>query len=139
MNPGHAIEAGWFLLDACKDPIEGVDMKTLITKAEKVIEMAFVNGWDGDTGHGQMGNPVTHATKDKNLALSQGVCKGGMIYFQDVLGLTPSQLEWNMKLWWPQAETMISYAKLFVLSNKQDHLDRLKLATDWTYNHLVDS
>ena len=54
------------------------------------------------------------------------------------MGLTPSQLEWNMKLWWPQAETMISYAKLFANSYEQVHLDRLKLVTDWTYSHLVD-
>ena len=33
---------------------------------------------------------------------------GGMIAFNDALGYPPQQLEWDMKLWWPQCETMIA-------------------------------
>ena len=33
---------------------------------------------------------------------------GGMFYFVDVLGRPCEQLEWDMKLWWPQCEAMIA-------------------------------
>ncbi len=57
---------------------------------------------------------------------------------QDACGMTPSPLEWPMKLWWPQAEAMIAFAKAFALTLAPEQLTRLQEVTEWTYAHLVD-
>lgn len=52
--------------------------------------------------------------------------------------MSPSQLEWPMKLWWPQAESMIAFAKAFAHTLQPRYLQRLQLVAEWTYAHLVD-
>ncbi|EPQ07540.1 N-acylglucosamine 2-epimerase [Myotis brandtii] len=49
---------------------------------DKFLLLLFCSGWDPD--------------------------HGGLLYFQDVDGLCPTQLEWAMKLWWPHSEAMIA-------------------------------
>lgn len=78
VNPGHSLEAAWFLLS------EGLasDNKAAIEGARKIIDVTLPLGLD------------------KN--------RGGIIAFTDVCGKPPVQLEWDMKLWWPQCEAMIA-------------------------------
>ncbi len=47
-------------------------------------------------------------------------------------------MQWPMKLWWPQAESMIAFAKAFAATMQPAHLERLQVVADWTYAHLVD-
>lgn len=131
LNPGHAIEAGWFLLSA-DAALEG--------QALQVIDWAFEAGWDGDLGNGTVGRPAVGRSPDAPpvAGTGRGAGSGGMIYFQDVRGLSPSQLEWPMKLWWPQAEAMIAFAMAFAQTLDPVHLQRLQTVMDWTYSHLVD-
>lgn len=78
VNPGHSLEAAWFVM------AEGIltgDPDTLI-QGRRIMDLAFPLGWD-----------------PKN---------GGIIAFRDLKGLPPVQLEWDMKLWWPQCEAMIA-------------------------------
>jgi N-acylglucosamine 2-epimerase len=44
-----------------------------------------------------------------------------------------------MKLWWPQAEAMVAYAKAYATTLDPVHLAKLQLVADWVYAHLVDS
>ncbi|XP_023561132.1 N-acylglucosamine 2-epimerase isoform X2 [Octodon degus] len=79
-NPGHALEAGWFLLQYASrkgDP----ELQAYVI--EKFLLQPFNSGWDPNYG--------------------------GLFYFQDADGLCPTQLEWNMKLWWPHCEAMIAF------------------------------
>ncbi|KAM9576785.1 N-acylglucosamine 2-epimerase [Trichechus inunguis] len=79
-NPGHALEAGWFLLHHA---IRKGDLELRAHIIDKFLLLPFRSGWDPD--------------------------HGGLFYFQDVDGLCPTQLEWAMKLWWPHSEAMIAF------------------------------
>ena len=81
LNPGHAIEAMWFIMDL------GVRLKNqeLIEKAAKIAVQMVEYGWDKQYG--------------------------GIFYFLDRDGHPAQQLEWDQKLWWVHVETLISMAK----------------------------
>ena len=110
-NPGHAIEAGWFLLEwarAQRDaPLESL--------ASDINGWAFDQGWDAAGG-------------------------GGFIYFVDVDGHSPTQLEWNMKLWWPVNEAMIALARTTTLGGNSagSGFERYVKTADWAFSHLAD-
>ncbi|CAK9002331.1 unnamed protein product [Durusdinium trenchii] len=92
MNPGHAIEAGWFILSYAQRTAN----HELAEVAEKMITWSFEAGWDKD--------------------------HGGLFYFLDAEGRSPVFLEWDMKLWWPHNEAMIAFAMLYEASCKEEHL-----------------
>ncbi|XP_040830534.1 N-acylglucosamine 2-epimerase isoform X3 [Ochotona curzoniae] len=79
-NPGHALEAGWFLL--CHAARKG-DPNLRAYVIDKFLLLPFHSGWDPE--------------------------HGGLFYFQDADHLCPTQLEWSMKLWWPHSEAMIAF------------------------------
>ncbi|XP_031800363.1 N-acylglucosamine 2-epimerase isoform X1 [Sarcophilus harrisii] len=79
-NPGHALEAGWFLL---RHAIRQRDAERKALIIEKFILQPFQSGWDTENG--------------------------GIFYFQDADKFCPTQLEWDMKLWWPHNEAMIAF------------------------------
>ena len=68
MNPGHAIEAGWFLLTYA----QRTNDNELMDVARDMIEWSFEIGWDKQYE--------------------------GLFYFLDSEGHSPPYLEWNMKL-----------------------------------------
>jgi hypothetical protein len=68
LNPGHAIEAGWFLLAYARRMGDA----GLQATAVEVIDWSFDLGWDEE--------------------------HGGIYYFLDSQGLPPPYLEWNMKV-----------------------------------------
>ena len=78
VNPGHSLEAAWFIM------AEGI-----------------VTGND---------DAVAAAKRIIDITLPLGIDKkhGGIIAFTDLNGKPPVQLEWDMKLWWPQCEAMIA-------------------------------
>ncbi|XP_012668673.1 N-acylglucosamine 2-epimerase isoform X2 [Otolemur garnettii] len=79
-NPGHALEAGWFLL---RHSIQKGDLELRAHIIDKFLLLPFHSGWDPE--------------------------HGGLFYFQDVDDFCPTQLEWAMKLWWPHSEAMIAF------------------------------
>lgn len=85
VNPGHSMEAAWFIMS------EGI-----ITGNDEAIEF---------------GKKVIDAT----LPIGLDKKHGGFIAFADADGKPPVQLEWDMKLWWPQCETMIALRLAYIL------------------------
>ena len=65
-------QAGWFLLAHARAKGD----EALAARALRVIDDNFAWGWD--TGDGGAGG------------------SGGLLYFRDVEGYSPTQLEWNM-------------------------------------------
>ncbi|PVD24610.1 hypothetical protein C0Q70_15094 [Pomacea canaliculata] len=105
--PGHAIEAGWFLLQRAqklKDPT----LKSLAI--DKFILTSFNRGWD---------------TK-----------YGGLFYFLDVDGESPVQLEWDMKLWWPHNEAMIALLMAYIERRDADLLEKFSTVFNYCYSHV---
>lgn len=109
MNPGHAIEAGWFVYNYAKRT-NNSELKAI---GVNMIEWSFELGWDREHG-------------------------GGLLYFLDSEGLSPPYLEWSMKLWWPHTEAMIAYAILFEDTRQVQYWERFKLVYDYTIRHFSD-
>ena len=139
----HAIEAGWFLIDAAgagtaSGASAAARNPALLDRALQVVDWAFDCGWDVASRVVPGAQAATSAALLASHAQGVGAHSGGMLYFQDACGLSPSPLEWPMKLWWPQAEAMIAFAKAFAATMQPAHLERLQVVADWTYAHLVD-
>ena len=104
-NPGHAIEASWFIM----------------------LE-AMINGSD---------EAKRFAKKVLDASMELGVDKkhGGIISFCDVKGNPPVQLEWDMKLWWPQCEAIIANRLAYELFGE----DSYKEASEKMYDYAIEN
>ena len=109
VNPGHSMEAAWFVMT------EG-----LLTNNQEAI--AF-------------------GKKVIDLTMPLGIDKkhGGIIAFTDVDGKPPVQLEWDMKLWWPQCETMIAARLAYLLFNEEKYNDLYEELKKYCKQFFVDT
>lgn len=108
LNPGHAIEAMWFIMDLGLR----LDNRELIDKAAKIAVQMTEYGWDKK--------------------------HGGILYFLDMKGHPPQQLEWDQKLWWVHIEALISMAKGYQLTGSQDCLKWFEIIHEYTWEHFKD-
>nr|XP_028567880.1 N-acylglucosamine 2-epimerase [Podarcis muralis] len=108
-NPGHAIEAGWFLLRYAQ---RQQDSDLVAQAVEKFMKEPFRLGWDPE--------------------------HGGLFAFQDVDGLCPTQLEWKMKLWWPHTEAMIAFLMGFAETRDQELLERFVQVAKYAFAKFSD-
>ncbi|TVQ11195.1 MAG: N-acylglucosamine 2-epimerase [Balneolaceae bacterium] len=108
LNPGHAIEAGWFL----QHWAQYLKRDDLSKIAVNMVRWSYERGWDKE--------------------------KGGIYYFLDSKGYSPTQLEWNMKLWWPHCEAL--YAHLLNFSITGDEQDRaaFEQVHEYTFSRFPD-
>jgi N-acylglucosamine 2-epimerase len=89
INPGHSIEAMWFIMDIARRR----SAQQLIERAVDVILNTLAFGWDAE--------------------------HGGIFYFMDVDGKPPQQLEWDQKLWWVHVESLVALAMGYLLTGRQ--------------------
>ena len=108
MNPGHAIEAMWFIMDLG----ERLNKPELIKKAVETTIKMIEYGWDKQ--------------------------HGGIFYFMDRLGCPPQQLEWDQKLWWVHIETLISLLKGYHLTGSEECLKWFETMHNYTWEHFKD-
>ncbi len=108
INPGHAIEAMWFIMDLGKR----LYRQELVEKAVETTLAMIEYGWDKQYG--------------------------GIFYFMDRLGHPTQQLEWNQKLWWVHIETLISLLKGYRLTKNEECLHWYKKVHDYTWSHFKD-
>ena len=109
INPGHAIEAMWFIMDLG----ERLNRPELIEKAVKTTLTMIEYGWDKQ--------------------------HGGIFYFMDRLGHPTQQLEWDQKLWWVHIETLISLLKGYQLTGSKECLAWFEKIHDYTWSHFKDT
>ena len=108
LNPGHAIEAMWFIMDLGKR----LGRPDLIEKAKNTALLMAEYGWDKEFG--------------------------GIFYFMDLKGCPPQELEWDQKLWWVHIETMISMIKGYALTGDPRCLEWFRRVEDYTWSHFKD-
>jgi len=108
INPGHAIEAMWFVMD------QGVRLHRpqLVEKAVETTLKMIEYGWDKKYG--------------------------GLFYFMDRKGAPLLQLEWDQKLWWVHIETLISLLKGYQLTKSEQCLEWFEKVHAYTWNHFKD-
>lgn len=108
INPGHAIEAMWFLMDI---GVRNND-QNLITKAKDICLQMLEIGWDKD--------------------------HGGIYYFLDSKGYPLQQLEWDQKLWWVHVEALIATLKGYQLTKDEHCLQWFIKIHDYSWQHFND-
>ncbi|MBO9659981.1 MAG: AGE family epimerase/isomerase, partial [Chitinophagaceae bacterium] len=108
INPGHGIEAMWFIMDLAEKQQDAA----LIQKAVDITIATLEYAWD-----------------EKHE---------GVFYFLDQKGTPPQQLEWDQKLWWVHIESMISLAKGFLHTNDPRCWQWFEKLHAYTWKHFVD-
>ena len=108
MNPGHTIEAMWFIMDL------GIRLNdtSLIDKAVTIMLNTLEYGWDKEYG--------------------------GIFYFLDIQGHPPQQLEWDQKLWWVHVEALVALAKGFQHTGDMRCKEWFDKVHDYTWSHFKD-
>jgi N-acylglucosamine 2-epimerase len=109
LNPGHAIEAMWFIMDLGKR----LNDEALIKKACNIMLHTLEYGWDKEYG--------------------------GIFYFLDVKGHPPQQLEWDQKLWWVHVEALVALAKGYALTGDERCATWFLKMHDYTWKHFKDA
>jgi N-acylglucosamine 2-epimerase len=109
LNPGHAIEGAWFVLQEAKH--RNNDSK-LIELGTKMLDWMWEIGWDKEYG--------------------------GITYFKDVKGLPVQEYWHDMKFWWPQNETIIATLLAHELTGDKKYAEWHKMIHEWTFSHFPD-
>jgi N-acylglucosamine 2-epimerase len=108
LNPGHGIEAMWFMMDiGCRR-----DDQQLIKRATQTVLDILDHSWDKEYG--------------------------GIFYFLDAQGHPPQQLEWDQKLWWVHLETLVALSKARVLAPGDKVEQWYTRVHDYTWSHFPD-
>lgn len=108
INPGHGIEAMWFLIDI---GVRRQD-KSLIELAAKTIITTLEYSWDKEFG--------------------------GIFYFMDIKGHPPLQLEWDQKLWWVHLETLVALTKAMEHIDDHRLSDWYTKVHQYSWDHFPD-
>lgn len=109
INPGHGIEAMWFVMDIARRRQD----KELINRAIEVILNTLDFAWDKEYG--------------------------GIYYFLDAKGYPPQQLEWDRKLWWVHLETLVALSMGYLLTRNEKCWQWYQKVHQYTWNHFMDT
>jgi len=110
LNPGHAIEGAWFILEEAK--YRNHDQQ-LIALGCKMLDYMWERGWDTE--------------------------QGGILYFRDVYG-KPVQEYWqDMKFWWPHNEAIIATLSAYLLTGNSKYAEWHQLVHAYAYKHFHDA
>lgn len=108
VNPGHTLEATWFLMNLGKR----LDDCSIIDRAVSIALNTASYGWDKKYG--------------------------GIFYFMDRKGNPPQQLEWDQKLWWVHIESAIAMIKGYSLTGNDKCLEWFERIHEYMWEHFKD-
>lgn len=109
VNPGHSLEASWFLM------AEGVlhGNAEAVEAARKIIDITMPLGLDKK--------------------------HGGIIAFTDVKNRPRAQLEWDMKLWWPQCEAIMANRLAYITFGDAEYGENYENLLAYAFKYMADS
>lgn len=109
LNPGHAIEAAWFMMD------EGRLRKDsqLIELGCQMLDYSWQRGWDRDFG--------------------------GLYYFRDVYHRPVQEYWHDMKFWWPHNEAIIATLMAYLLTGRDKYAQWHRQVHNWSFQHFSDA
>ena len=108
LNPGHAIEASWFIMMEGKYRGDS----ELIELGCRILDWMWHRGWDEEYG--------------------------GVLYFVDVKGLPVQEYWHDMKFWWPHNETIIATLLAWSLTGDKKYARWHTAVHDWSFRHFPD-
>lgn len=94
INPGHAIEGAWFILQEAQR--RGGDAR-LQKLGLKMLDYSWKQGWDEEFG--------------------------GILYFRDPTGRPVMEYWHDMKFWWPQCEAIIATLLAYKMTGEEKYAD----------------
>jgi N-acylglucosamine 2-epimerase len=108
LNPGHAIEAAWFLMEEGRVR----DRPDYVRLGCDVLDWMWDRGWD----------PVY----------------GGLLYFVDLLGKPVAEYWHDMKFWWPHNEAIIATLLAYQLTADPKYARMHARVHDYAYQLFPD-
>lgn len=108
INPGHGIEAMWFIMDLASRTGDRKLTEKAVERALRILEY----GWDKEYG--------------------------GIFYFLDIKGYPPQQLEWDQKLWWVHIEALVTLIKGYMHTGNKNCLEWFEKVHNYTWSHFPD-
>jgi len=109
LNPGHAIEGAWFILEEAR--YRNND-KHLIELGCRMLDYMWERGWDKQYG--------------------------GILYFRDVYN-KPVQEYWqDMKFWWPHNEVIIATLLAFLMTGNEKYAEWHNMVHEYSYKNFND-
>jgi N-acylglucosamine 2-epimerase len=109
LNPGHAIEAAWFILQEARHRGKDAD---LVKMGATILDWMWKHGWDEEYG--------------------------GLLYFRDVKGLPVQEYWQDMKFWWQHNEAIIATLMAYDLTGDPKYAQWHAAVHDWAYRHFPD-
>ncbi|MFW5728443.1 MAG: AGE family epimerase/isomerase [bacterium] len=121
LNPGHAIEAAWFILEEARhrttvssEGVPGLRTNTeLIDLGTRMLDWMWEWGWD--------------------------TRYGGVLYFRDAGGYDSPEYWHDMKFWWPQCEAILATHYAYLATRNPRYAEWHERAYTWAVEHLPDT
>lgn len=108
LNPGHAIEGAWFILEESRRR----NSAELIELGCKMLDWMWERGWDKECG--------------------------GLFYFRDVFDKPIQEYWHAMKFWWPHDEALIATLMAYQLTGQEKYLLWHQQLKAWSFSHFGD-
>lgn len=108
VNPGHAIETAWFIMEEGR--YRG--QRELIDTGLTILGWSLDMGWDKEFG--------------------------GILYFVDAVGKPATAYEHDMKLWWPHTEAIYATLLGYYLTGEGHWLGWYERVYQYAYSHFPD-
>lgn len=108
LNPGHAIEAAWFILHESKRTGNAAWKQLGLN----ILDWMWARGWDAK--------------------------HGGLLYFVDVYGKPIQEYWHFMKFWWPHNEAIIATLLAYTMTGDDKYAEMHRQVHDWAYAHFPD-
>jgi N-acylglucosamine 2-epimerase len=109
LNPGHAIEGAWFIMNEAR---HRADDSRLAALGIRMLDWMWDIGWDREYG--------------------------GLYYFRDALGKSPTEYWHDMKFWWPHNEAAIANLMAYRLDGRDYHLKRFLEVDRYVHDRFAD-
>jgi N-acylglucosamine 2-epimerase len=108
LNPGHSIEAAWFLLREARRSGDEATKRLGLA----MLDYMWERGWDRE--------------------------HGGVLYFTDLRGKPIQEYWHSMKFWWPQNEAIIATLMAHVMTGEARYAEMHRQVHDWAYAKFPD-
>jgi N-acylglucosamine 2-epimerase len=109
LNPGHAIEGAWFIMEESR--YRGNDTH-LAGLGVRMLDYMWETGWDKEYG--------------------------GIIYFRDARGLPVQEYWQDMKMWWPQNEAVIATLLAYYHTGDKKYAGWHEMIHDYAFKNFSD-
>jgi len=108
LNPGHAIEAAWFIMEEGRIRKD----KALVEEGCRMLDWMWQRGWDQEYG--------------------------GLYYFRDLYNRPVQEYWHDMKFWWPHNEALIATLLAWRLTGEESYAEKHLQLLDWCLEHFAD-